>query len=1066
MSVSHFSFAPLNDITDNLAVSHHALGSHTAILLSRWLGESDTEQMASIISSGPVSMSDWILLAFSQMGGQAQTNRVAETFVQKLLEMGDIHTSATILLGMGDNNDAIEVYVSRHHYLEAILLTCLLMPTDWQRQSYLVRRWGEHVVSHSQQQLAIRCFMCTGVEPSEPWTSPAAQQAASFAEMMHRRSPMGSPEPQYSNPASVLPSSSRPKSGSGNRGTAKTPALKLITSFENQPNQRFRFPGLKSDDRTPTNAPGVTPIAESAVGESALSPGGLGSYRLNNIQSLNHAMGSRSGTPAYSRGRLPSIGETPVDVQPPAFSSKSSQDIAVTSDTDDSRQEEKDSQNGEDPFVLLPSVRYDPEHKPSPQTAVQGTADQFASIKGLPSPSPGVFEALKEKERRRSHSRSISSDKGLQIHLIQPESSQPGAQDEPEMLSSARSAASTLNSFSSARSPSVSGRSIDQYISSLGEANYHTKYRDRKHGRSRRNTDDTASQGTRRQRSRNTSENRGRNGNKHVPSAEQSLSSEEELAGYNTRTPNQDGTGKSRHGGSRIRKGSSRTSSERRRNRSTSRNTASRVGHKNDASVRGRSMDRSGSKVRSPSSPAVATPNGDSSQMNANEEDPLRLVAGDRERLRSRQRSSSRRAENGVPQGEPSPQPKHLGARSRSHQNLHSDGQASYDSIQATNGVQWEGKSLEPSAMSPEMTQSAYANAPFVSLAERKRKELAAAELEARRLSLARNPSAPNIPLPGQVQRPPSPLASPPFIRSPNQHKSRIPPSKASPEYPSSSDSSSSRAGVPIGLPATPRSMRYPKYRNGQDERAPSVPSIPDSYVFANDGRYQVEEPISRSMSVPAPEPLPAVPADLPMHPRFNPHLPSSRSTSKTRTGGHRRNSSRELSTTSGEFNYGSSPVTVNIEENIENALQKKQNEIPPPPPPILPELQHLYTPPPPPPVPDSNSTTTESPRQSSGMIDIAIDNENMGRLLPRAMTAAPALSTIDSKPGHEKRRLSLDHRRNRSINESFSNKIRNLARMRSNSRNGGTNGNGSAWGRGYEGEFPYESVQVGDGQF
>jgi hypothetical protein len=34
---------------------------------------------------------------------------------------------------------------------------------------------------------------------------------------------------------------------------------------------------------------------------------------------------------------------------------------------------------------------------------------------------------------------------------------------------------------------------------------------------------------------------------------------------------------------------------------------------------------------------------------------------------------------------------------------------------------------------------------PFVSLAERKRREIAAAELEARRLSLARNPSAPNI---------------------------------------------------------------------------------------------------------------------------------------------------------------------------------------------------------------------------------------------------------------------------------------------------------------------------------
>jgi hypothetical protein len=37
------------------------------------------------------------------------------------------------------------------------------------------------------------------------------------------------------------------------RIAVKTPALKLITSFDTQPG-RFRFPGLKSDDRTPTGA--------------------------------------------------------------------------------------------------------------------------------------------------------------------------------------------------------------------------------------------------------------------------------------------------------------------------------------------------------------------------------------------------------------------------------------------------------------------------------------------------------------------------------------------------------------------------------------------------------------------------------------------------------------------------------------------------------------------------------------------------------------------------------------------------------------------------------------------
>ena len=996
-----------------------------------------------MISSGSGSMTDWMLLAISQLGNKEHANRVAEAFVQKLLEMGDVHTAATILLGLGDNNDAVEVYVSRHHYMEAILLTCLLMPTDWQRQSYLVRRWGEHVVSHSQQQLAIRCFMCTGVEPSEPWTSPAAQQAASFAEVISRRSPMASPEPPYSNPPSAMASNPRPQSGSGNRPAAKTPALKLITSFDDNPNKRFRFPGLKSDDRTPTNAPGVTPIAESAVGESALSPGGLGSYRLNNIQSLNHAMGtSRNGTPAHTR-RLPSIGETPVDVHPPSFSSKSG-DIAVSSDTDDSRQEEKQSNTGDDPIALLPSATYDP----SPQTAVQGTADQWASIKGLPSPAPGVFETLNDKES--SHSRRSSSDKkpdGLHI--------QTNSQDQPDAISSGRSAASTLNSYSSAKSPSASGRSIDQYISSLDEANYHAKkHRDqRPHSRSRRNTEDGASQSSQRNHAGSSQENRGRNENRHIPPSSPDPMSPEGTGRYNAIDGYLDEPGKAKHragSGSRARK-ASRTPSERRRNRSTSRNTAGRTEKRRERSARGESKDRVNSSVVQLST----SPLEDNSQR-PEVDDPLRLVTVDRERLRSNPQSGSRRPESdSVPPAGPSPEPRRTRRRSRIHQNPGQDlapEQLPQESFQIPEDVQVNGDTHAVPPVSVGETRSASANMPF-SLADRKRKQLAAAELEARRLSLARNPSAPNIPFPGEAQRARSPPASPQFhMRSPQgeNSKAKIPPSKASPEYPSSSDSSSSRAGVPIGLPATPRVMRHGKYNGGREEdRAPSVPNVLDGSVFTNDARQQVEERIGRSMSVPVGQSKPSIPADLPTHPRFNPHLPRSRSTSRNRNTGHRRHSSRELA----DPNYGSSPVSVSIEESIENAIQTKPIESsenpPPPPPPILPELQHLNTPPPPPPMPIS----TGSPRASSGTIDIAIDNENAARLLPRAMTTAPTSTAEATRSGTDRRRMSFDHCRNRSINGSFSNKIRNLTRMRSNSRQ-------DVWVRPAEVEVSYESVQ------
>ncbi|KAF7590805.1 hypothetical protein BBP40_002327 [Aspergillus hancockii] len=411
----------------NDELSRHTPGTQSAILLAQWLGESDTDQMASMLCSGQASTADWMLLAFSQMSGESQTNKVGQAFVQKLLEIGDVHTSATILLGLGDKNDAIEVYVSQNYYMEAILMTCLVTPMDWQRQSYLVRRWGEHVVSHSQQQLAIRCFMCTGVEPSVPWTSPAAQQATSFTEVMSRRSPITSSEPPYPNQAGLLPPGSQSKAAPSSR-QLKTPALKLITSFDSQPSQKFRFPGLKSDDRTPTNAPGVTPIAESAVADSALSPGGFGSYKLNNIQSLNNAMSSRTGTPAFNRGRLPSIGETPVDVQPPGLSAngpKKLVDYGSTSENDD--QEDQSESNNEE------------------QLAVQASADKFANIKGLPSPAAGVFEALKERSDSRNGSRDRKPD-GLQLHLNPAEFAGLDVVDHTD-FGNFRSPASTLNSF-------------------------------------------------------------------------------------------------------------------------------------------------------------------------------------------------------------------------------------------------------------------------------------------------------------------------------------------------------------------------------------------------------------------------------------------------------------------------------------------------------------------------------------------------------------------------------------------------------------------------------------------
>ncbi|KAG0161259.1 hypothetical protein PDIDSM_8793 [Penicillium digitatum] len=886
-------------ITDEL--SRHAVGSQSAILLTQWLGENDTDEMASMIGSGQVTTSDWLILALSQMSGQAQANKVGQAFVQKLLEIGDIHTSAAILLGLGDSNDAIEVYVSRNHFMEAILVTCLLFPSDWQRQSYLVRRWGEHVVTHSQQQLAIRCFMCTGAEPSEPWASPSAQQTSSFAEMIRAKSPLASSELPQAN--MILPPI-RPRSTSNSKPAVKTPALKLITSFDAQPG-RFRFPGLKSDDRTPTNAPGITPIAESAIPESAMSPGGFGSYRLNNIQSLSHAMASRTNTPSFNRRRLPSIGETPVDVHPPSFSrsnSYSQNEYISTSENEmsghEQSQDEKESNSG---LLTLSAAKYNPSLdslKPSPQTAVQGT-DKFATIKGLPSPAAGVFDDLTNDDHRNG-SRDRKPN-GLQIETLEGERN---PQDRSDLLPSAKSTASTVNSYAVARSPSVSGRSIDQYISSLDEANYHArKLHPHTPGRGRRNPDDTASQSSRVNQSRDTSRDaRGLSERRYIQPAKRSPSSPvpmspEELARYhNVEAETPAGTRKSK---SRTRSSSKvRGPGSQNRQRSSSRHTASRIGKdKLDASIRGRSNDRQGSSVRSPSSPLpMEYPTAESSQ---DFDNPLRLVEGNQKRLRSRHRSASRRrTEKGTTsKSEGSSETRHKTSQSLSviQTGPTLDPWAQQESVpeQLSSKVFGQGDTSngysneQPSLIATDSQGNESPRTPFVTLAERKRREIAAAELEARRLSLARNPSAPNIPFPGELQSARSPHeASPPFSgtssyfqRAPSRNN--VSQNKVSIDYLSSSDSNSSRSGMPGGLPATPRAMRHPKYGGtAQDEdRPPSVPIIPtDNSVFLSNVRYQGNaEMIERSMSVPVPEgqhSTPSMPNDPPLHPRFNPTLP------------------------------------------------------------------------------------------------------------------------------------------------------------------------------------------------
>ncbi|KAL5592534.1 hypothetical protein FOBRF1_013560 [Fusarium oxysporum] len=244
-----------------------------------------------------MTSSDSMLLALSGIGGHTSQQTLGHTYVQRLLEAGDVHTAVTIMLGMGDHNDAIEVYISHKRYIEALILTCLSAPSVWERQAAIIEKWGEWAVQHGQQQLAIRCFACTDQESIEPWTSPSATQL-NFQAMTP------------SIPEVLSPPLSPPGVQRGpQRSIATTPALKLITSLGDQ-TQRSKF--FAGDGGQIPIAAGVAPIADSA-GSPAFS------HASNNAATtafLHPSNNSRFNTPvsARGRGRLPSIGEIPSDL--------------------------------------------------------------------------------------------------------------------------------------------------------------------------------------------------------------------------------------------------------------------------------------------------------------------------------------------------------------------------------------------------------------------------------------------------------------------------------------------------------------------------------------------------------------------------------------------------------------------------------------------------------------------------------------------------------------------------------------------------------------------------------
>lgn len=902
--------------------------------------------MASMIGSESMTSADWMLLALSTMGHASQ-KKVGEAFVHRLLEKGDIHPAVAILLGLREENDAVEVYVSRNYYLEAILLTCLVFPSDWQRQSYLVRKWGEILVGQGQPELAVRCFSCTSVESSEPWFSPRAQDSVFAAQREHMfgRNVLSSP-------------SSPPSATESGRIRSRQGSLKLITSFGDKGAPMLASSSQQNTPMASMLGVGVTPIAESAI-----SPGGAAPWLRPSQKKERDPSSARTATPGgYGRVRVPSQpgghrtrapSETPLTAAKisalPFAKNDSSEQLSSTH----ARRKSSVSSSENPQRVELSSARFENRNVSNPER--------------LPSPAQDVFARLKDDPKTRNGSRE-RLPMNLQVQVY----------DTAYLGPSNSSTQRSLSKFGSKRNQ-------DNRINDLHPEN-------RAQGHSERTNELEQSQIMwDDSHHKDQSENRGRPGMRYIRPAKRSPSSPvpmspEEVAAATRAMTKQIDERTITSLGAVDKRPSSRA-------RSRAPSQQRQLGIENSRSeMRGTSQQRKVPlKPRSPSSPRPMSPGSA-----AGEKDD-EIIASIRDKIHP----------NPYPSDTSEPSPDEGQTQSRAQDSL-------------------------------------------------ARKRLAAKELEERRASLARRPSAPLIPLPGQSPNKRPPMAPrfhtelgdaphsflPPMSNAVHGRSHTADPHEMMRFAPRLSGTSSSSTA--IGLPATPRALRHPYYMNtdsGEVENIPAVPSLPEGLsdlpltpygqLPEADGDHVAPLLPSTVFSIQGPSSPPRS-ASVPLErgersmeggaPYKAAPLPSSGRASSNR--GHvRRTSQPEIQLSNKRFSPASIDETLH-EAQVVFINADDSSDV------MLPELMHLATPPPPPPPPMFSHTPGTS-SSNLGVIDIAIEEEApmIVDVVPtpeRAGTTSPT-STMNS------------HRRDRnreSDGPGLGSRIRNVTeRMRSTSR-------------------------------
>ncbi|KAI5256790.1 hypothetical protein E4T42_01481 [Aureobasidium subglaciale] len=930
-------------------------GSASSVLLSKWLGEFGADTMAALVGSENMTSSDWMLLALSSMG-PSSGKQVGQAFVQRLLEKGDIHPAVAVLLGFGEHDDAIEVYVSRGYHMEAVLLTCLTMPSDWQRQSYLVRKWGEVSVMQSQPELAVRCFSCTSIETSDSWSSPRAQDAV-----------FSSQRDQGISPSPLSPPLSPPFAVGPNRNNIRNGSLKLITTFGDK-GAPLVLPS--ADQRTPMTGMlgvGVTPIAESAI-----SPGGAAPWLRSGSRFERDPSSARTATPGgYARRQLTSRSGT-----------SRTRDVSQTPLT--ARRELSGPAHIAESLGSTRSGHSRNSSSISSTGKVQSSEQQLRQSSGadrLPSPSNDVFARLKNETRIRNGSRErANSDLQVQVFdtiYLAPQASQntvaPIVQLDPFTASRQNQDDEGVIGM-----PDYRGRPAKRYI----------------------------------------------NPPRRSPSSPVPMSPDEVMA-------------------SRA-MAAAATIDESYYRQPESQAKTSNAGRASRTDNRGLSRQR------------------DHSQANH------RAVVSGRDTSESRTPQSMFASSSSVPAHAPNDSDF---ARSEFRQQLHVNRSRAASikddlpSRKQTNEISTLPRNSleEDSSASENPDEGVVRRRDLQSLTK---KQLAARELEDRRASLARRPSAPAIPLPSDVKTPPkrpfmahrhhtelgdtSSSFMPPYSGGQVTRSHTADPESQS-RFPPAKNTGASNPTSSIGLPATPRAMRHPRYMSAdpkEREKLPAVPQVPQTPPQLSSITFQQASPSPRStdndqiapllpstvfgqLAPQSPPRSSSAPPEMgldgtPWH--YNTVLPHSSRRGSITKGSH----ARKVTPTENNFQLQQGPSSnrPSIDQTLHDAqiVIVEDSEL------MLPELQHLAGPPPPPPAPLMTSTRGSG----LGVINIAIGEEEpmIIDVLPTidragALTAPPLNNSAQGQL-----QVHAQRRGRGSISEGFNSRLRSVTeRMRNNSK-------------------------------